>query len=441
MTLSTALRSTGFLSAACAVLLFATAAADTLSDVVVPCATLKAIEIEGLRRTRREVVEREISVRPGEIVDSLRLKRDRLTLLDLDIFAEVVFTLSEDDTTGQLILTVAVSERPTILAYPIVNYDPDDGVTYGAYVAGMNLRGLNQRAGISAEDGGRRGASAWFSTPWTAGRRVATAVSAYTLRRRLKTESLIETREGVAASLEPLRRRETGLPVSIGWERVRTREEKGTGLEGADGLPALPGIEQEEDHRWAGVGYAHDTRDYRVRPLRGGRVGAGMTQHGGLLGGDTSMQRYTLDALWVVPTGRESAVTAGMRAAWSRGTVPRYLRMTLGGANTLRGHAQGEYGGASRWVGWLEHRSPLLPKMTREVWRGRYTVDITVDWTAFVDVGSIWDGDALQDGNAVARFGGGAGLRIVAPLVRVIRLDVATDGRRVRAYALSGVRL
>ncbi len=153
------------------------------------------------------------------------------------------------------------------------------------------------------------------------------------------------------------------------------------------------------------------------------------------------MQRYALDALLVFPTGGESAFTAGTRAAWSRGAVPRYLRMTLGGVNTLRGHAQGEYGGESRWLGWLEQRFPLLPKRTREVWKGRYTVDFTVDWAVFADAGSIWDGDALQDGQAVARFGGGAGLRIVAPLVRLIRLDVATDGRRVRVYATGGVRL
>lgn len=411
------------------------------ADAIRPSLPLKAIEVEGLRRTRREVVEREISVRPGEVVDSLLLERDRLQLLDLDIFAEVFFRLRQDDTTGQPVLTAEVSERPTLLAYPVVNYDPEDGITYGAYAASLNLRGLNQRAGVFAEAGGRRSASVWFSTPWTAGRRLATGIAAYARRRRLATEKLIETSYGVSASLEPLRQRDTGLPLSIGWERVRTRDEDRPDEPDVDHTAAVTHAGQADDHRWVRIGFTHDTRDHRVRPQRGGRWGAGVTQHGGFLGGDTSMQRYALDALLVFPTGGESAFTAGTRAAWSRGAVPRYLRMTLGGGNTLRGHAQGEYGGESRWFGWLEQRFGLLPKRTREVWKGRYTVDFTVDWAVFADAGSIWDGDALQDGQAVARFGGGAGLRIVAPLVRLIRLDVATDGRRVRVYATGGVRL
>jgi outer membrane protein assembly factor BamA len=183
-----------------------------------------------------------------------------------------------------------------------------------------------------------------------------------------------------------------------------------------------------------------DTREFRARPHEGSRLGASVAAHGGVLGGDVDFERYGFDCLRVFPTGREAALTAASRLSWSRGSVPRYLRLGLGGAATLRGYDEGEFGGESRWYGWCEERFPLLRQRTIPIWR-KYSFRFVVDGACFLDGGAIWDRNALEKGRARARWGAGAGLRLLAPIFRLLSLDVATNGRKLRAYALAGLRL
>jgi outer membrane protein assembly factor BamA len=397
---------------------------------------LLRVEVIGLRSTRPEVVWRELSAREGRRLVWSRLERERLRLLDLDLFAEISVSAKRDATTNRPVLTIEVKERPTLLAYPVLDYDPQDGLLYGGHLSTINLFGRSQRLGLSFLGGGRRGVSAGFYSPWLSGRRLGVGFQGFAERSRNRTEKLRQVRKGGLFLLVPTAGPRAGFPLEAGAEEVRTRPEDAGKRAKGQGEP-----DTREDHRWMQVGAWLDTRDYRTRPTAGSVLSVSAAQHGGLLGGETAFQRYRLDLLRVFATGRQTALTAASRLVWSRGAVPRYLRVNLGGVETLRGLGQGALGGESRWNGWVEERFPLLPKRTFSVWRGRYVIDLTLDWAAFVDGGAVWERRALERGKARAQWGAGLGLRLVAPLFHLLSFDVATDGRSVRVYGVGGSRL
>ena len=394
--------------------------------------TLSEVEIEGLSRTRPELVTRELWHRPGRRIDFVRLREDRDHLLDLGLFANVDLSLARDRETNRPRLLVRLSERPTFYALPTIDYDPENKFSYGAVVSESNFRGLGQSLELSGRVGGVRDARLGYGRRWTFGRRCGLGLSLYWARQKKETDLLRETRAGVSVALAPSRGRTRGMSINPGWENARTEPY-------ASSPPGT--LPERDDHRWLGLGLYQDTRAYRLRANRGHLMALGAVRHGGPLGGDTDFWRWTGDLLAVIPTGEESGLTLATRLLWSEGTVPRYLRSSLGGPSTLRGYSPGEFGGESRWVGWAEQVVPLLSRRTYDLRRLHRKVDVTVDGSLFVDAGSIWEGSALARGRAKTRFGGGAGLRFLIPLVQLIRLEVSTDGRTVRVDGAGGIRL
>lgn len=391
---------------------------------------IAAIEAEGLRDTRPLVVLRELQSKVGQPLDWDRVERDRLRLLDLALFAEVTPRVRRDPASGGPILVYHIRERPHLLAYPILQYDPEEGWSYGAYLSHQNFRGRAERVAVLGTLGDRKSFSIGYSVPWVFERRVGIGGSAFYREVEKPTEEIRDLRRGFGFSVAPALSYELRTAVSGGVEEVRTS-------------PLEPGGPPREtrDHRWAGIVAQLDTRDTRFRSLEGGLWRLSVTEHGGPLGGTEDLFRVNADALRVWSTGGGTALTTATRILWSEGPVPSYLRVNLGGIDTLRGHRQGAYGGESRWIGWIEERIPVLRTRRISLWKDRYVFDYTVDATAFFDAGSVWDANELVEGSARARFGGGVGVRIVLPLLQALRFDVATDGQTVRVYGAGGLRL
>ncbi|MBK8230524.1 MAG: BamA/TamA family outer membrane protein [Candidatus Eisenbacteria bacterium] len=390
------------------------------------------IEIAGLARTRPEVIRRELWHRAGRPVDLARLGDDRDYLLDLGLFAQVLHRVRRDPATDRPVLVLTVAERPTFLALPTVDWDPENRFSYGVLASEDNLHGRGEALRLQGRIGGIRELSLGYGRRWTFDRRLGFSSSAYWIREKKTTEEIRETRRGLSCVLSPRRGRGSGIALNPGWERAESEP-----LQEADSARGR----ESDDHRWLGATVFDDTRHYRIRATHGRYVGLGLTRHGGPLGGDTDFWRGSVDLLGVVPTGGESGLTIATRLLWSEGTVPRYLRLNLGGTSTLRGYAHGEFGGDSRWIGWVEQVVPLLPRRTLRFERIGRTIDLTVDGAAFVDVGTVWDDDELQRGEAAVQVGGGLGLRILLPFVQVLRLELSTDGEEVRVDGAGGIRL
>ena len=392
---------------------------------------LESVEVEGLRRTDAVVVRRELRVRAGDVLDWRQVASDRFRLLDTGLFAEVRTEVRRDSRLGRPVLTFRLEERPSLALLPLLQYDPEDGWSYGVHLGDRNFRGRAERLAVSGLWGEKRGAALAYAVPWVAKHRIGLGASVFLSDQKRSTERIRERKYGVAWSVSPARDYQKRTTLYGGEEQARTRP-----IDEAD--PLTPPRERE-DHRWLGVQLSLDTRDYRVQARRGLVLRASLTQHGGPLGGDADFVRYTADALISLPTPRETAFTLASRASISDGPVPTYLRQNLGGVNTLRGYPQGRFGGESRWIGWAEERLPLLDRRTFRA-LGR-TLDFALDAALFVDVGAIWDGNALLRGDVRGRWGAGAGFRMIVPWVDLVRIDVGTNGERVEVYAVGGIRL
>ena len=378
------------------------------------------------------VVRRELSLGPGDRIDWACLDRDRLRLLETELFASIELRAQRDTLSDRPVLLVVARERPAFLALPTMDYSEEDGITAGALVQDLNFRGRAENAGVAGGWGGRRFGQLWWSTRWVAGRRLGLALGLTRSRRSNEGEGTIEDRTTGAIGLGFARGPTLSFPLGVGTEKVKTRPDPDA--------ESTPGRLRDDDHRWVSAGVWRDTRGYRARATRGTALGAGLTAHGGILGGTTSMEQYRFDAAIVRPTGRATALTVASRLVVSRGEVPSYLRLGLGGSGTLRGSGPNRWRGKSRWTGWLEERIPLIGRRTLAIARGKYHLDLTVDGALFVDAGAIWEGSAREDGRAPPHWGAGAGLRIVVPFVSVLNLDLATDGRQVRIHTSTGVR-
>lgn len=397
---------------------------------------LLAVEIQGLDRTRSLIVRRELSARAGAHLDWDHLERDRLRLLDLGLFASVSLVPRRDRGLDRPILVVRVRERPDFLALPTLSWEQGQGFTYGASASTLNLGGMARSAWIAAGMGARRYLQAGYATRWVLGRRLGFSAQGSLRRTRSLSQGSIERHSGINAGLAPMRGLHLSFPFGAGWERVRAHPD-------ATPPPDFTGAatSRRDDHRWFEAGARIDTRDYRARPRHGEVLAVRAAAHGGLLGGSLAMERYALDAMLVRAAG-VAVLTLASRTVVSRGGVPAFLRLDLGGPTDLRGHRPDVYEGDNRWSGWVEERLPLLPR-----WEITLpppfsnTFDLTVDGAVFVDAGAIWNRGDWSRGSVRGRWGVGAGLRLVVPFAGLLSLDLATDGNGFEAQALAGPRL
>jgi outer membrane protein assembly factor BamA len=154
------------------------------------------------------------------------------------------------------------------------------------------------------------------------------------------------TSRGARAELEARRRVAPGLYLGAACEirdtEIIEREE--------DGLLAGGSVRGSEGSLVSGGGLvlAWDTRDNVVNATSGSYHTASVFRTGGLLGGDFSFTRYTLDLRRFVPV-RQGHVLGlhGYGRAVTR-DVPFDLMPRLGGQNIMRGTFQGRY--RDRWL-------------------------------------------------------------------------------------------
>ncbi len=396
---------------------------------------LAAVRVNGLRATHPRVVLRELSASAGSPVDWNRLERDRLRLLDLGIFADVSLIPRRDPVLDQPVLDVSIRERPTVLALPTLEWEQRQGFTYGAAVEALNVGGMARAVALAVGVGAKRYAQGTYATRWAFGRRMAFAAQGSWKRTRNLGQGLVEHHSGGNVTIAPARGPYLSFPFLVGAEHVRVDPDPKP-------EPEFVGraVSRRDDHRWAEGGLRIDTRDYAARPRRGEVLAVRAAAHGGLFGGTLALERYALDAM-LVRSLRASVVTVASRTILSRGAVPSFLRLDLGGASDLRGHPPDFCEGDNIWFGWVEERFPLLPRREFPLPPPfSSTVDVTVDGAFFVDGGATWNHGDWERGNVRGGWGIGAGLRLAVPFAGLLSLDLATDGSGVEAYALSGTR-
>lgn len=120
---------------------------------------IDTITIEGLRKTREEVVRNLLTVGPGDPLDADTLADIEAALVDSDLFADVVVREQPGSPASADIL-IEIDEKWTLIPIPFAATD-GSSFTGGLFVIESNLLGLNKQL-IGGGFGGTSGFNTFF---------------------------------------------------------------------------------------------------------------------------------------------------------------------------------------------------------------------------------------------------------------------------------------
>ncbi|MFA4948546.1 MAG: BamA/TamA family outer membrane protein [Candidatus Krumholzibacteriia bacterium] len=403
--------------------------------------SIDSIIVAGNKHTKTIVILREMASKQGAVLDERLIRRDSAYLRGLGYFAEVRMT-AEQGEAGRCRLRVEVVDRPAIfmrVPYPVVNYDFQLGLSYGATWKIKNFRGLGEDlavSGITRKDR-EEGAGFSWSNPWFLGRRAPFRFDSYAYRRLNLSEDTDEEylKEQVGASVGfglPLTQnlvKQLWLKTNLSFERRKSN------LMLADASGNYSGRFYFQNFISPGAELEYDSRDNRISPFNGMLHRIRLRRFSTVQGPEQRYIFYGFSDYFYVPTGEYRSFIFGVDGDIREGDTPTYLQMKLGGVRDVRGFADDRLRGTAKLVATLQYRARLvgtrvfrLPKI------GKF--DFTMNWVAFIDTGALTDD--IRDVSRKSFYStGGLGVELISPFRDLIRLEMATDGRNSPAFYMT----
>ncbi len=299
----------------------------------------------------------------------------------------------------------AITDR--LMFFPILTYDDGYGFTYGGRVSTVNLLGVGERLSTPLTWGGTKRAAVEFERTFKRGPLTRVFSSFGIWNRENPHFEIADQRVELKARAE----RQFAHMVRLGVDTSRSSVSFG----------------QLDDRLWTfGTNAVLDTRGDPAFPGNAIVLGAGWSQLN--VRGRDPINRYTTDTRGYLRVIRQAVVAGRVQYFTSDATLPPYERLLLGGSSNLRGFRTGTFDADRMIVTSAELRVPI----TSVISGAKFGVDVFTDAAKAVDFGG-----SLKD--AAWRRGAGAGIFIIAPLVK-INLDVAhgLDGGGTRVSLGTG---
>jgi outer membrane protein assembly factor BamA len=380
--------------------------------------TVQQVLILGNNTTKEHVFRREMILSEGETFRSDLLWRDWENLVDLGLFAQIeVDAVASGD--GVLVV-VSVQERPRWLISPVFDYDIGvRELTFGYRLRVRNLGGLNQSFNSDGRLGGRDNVSFSWETPWLGSTRRTLSAS---LLLELPPENVYELRTSqltLASTtyLGDYRRHRRGFTNFVRLAIVERDE-----LHPEGSLNQLiPSI---------GAQYFRDSRNVRVDPTRGSLLAATSEYATSWTSGGISYLRTSGDARSFISLGKRAVIAGRANTILTRGEVPVYRHVAVGGASSIRGQPAAVIFGENLARASMELRFGLMGtrrfNLPIPLVPGRIkNFDLRLDGVIFADAGTAWAPRPLRDSELKKGFG--VGLRIFLPVLEVAGLELAFD--------------
>ncbi|NLU40824.1 MAG: BamA/TamA family outer membrane protein [Firmicutes bacterium] len=356
---------------------------------------LGKVIIEGNSKTKLEVIERELELVSGELVNFGRIREGVTRVFKLGIFSEVLPSLEPASEKGVLDLRLKLTEAKTGSFAAGVGYNSADGFLGYLEAADNNFLGMNYKVAASLEVGkDTQNYSLSFANPWLDDRRTSLQVALYS--RNGHRDGFVESRRGGDLAVGRPLTDTTRADVTLKVEEVHNTW---TGQ-------APPGVTAGGATRSVGLRVLNDTRDSAMDPRTGGTLKGSTEFAGGILGGDYDFSKYEFQATRFVDVKDNQTIGLRLGYGTSVGQVPIHEQYEVGGSETVRGYRYREFMGTGMIYGNVEYR---------------YRINDTVQAVAFADIGDAWtDGKLIKLSDL--KTGLGVGVRIMTP-IGVIRLD------------------
>ncbi len=403
--------------------------------------TIDSIVVRGNDHTKAITILREMVTKPGGVLDARLIRRDEAYLRGLAYFAAVNMT-AEQSESGKCRLIVTIVERSAVfmrLPYPVVNYDFQRGVSYGATWRIKNFRGLGEDLGVSFLARHERDEAAGFfwNSPWFLGRRLNFRYDAIAYRRLDQPvdpeeeflKRYASTGVGIGLPLTQDLMRQLWLRANVSIERRESR------LALIDDAGVYSCDMHYQDYVATGTELEFDSRDDRNSPFSGMRHRLTLRRLTTVAGPQQDYIFYGLADYFYIPTGTYRAFVVGVDCDVREGDTPTYLQMKLGGVRDVRGFRDDNLRGTAKIVATLQYRAQIMGTRVLEIpIIGKF--DVTVNWVAFIDNGALMDDIRDAPGERFYTTGG-VGMEIISPFRDLFRLEMATDGTNSPAFYMT----
>ena len=431
-------------------------------------ATISAINVIGLKKTRESLVRRQIRIKPGDTFDSAKMRQDLNRLYDTNFFDAVEPRVDDDpDEVGAVIVNFVFREKRTGQFQVGVGFDTRSRLSGFVTLSESNLRGSGQRGFASVEAGAQRNFELGTGNPFIGDKNASYDVSIYRRSLFRQPRSLVQLLTGnpltniisdtvieiageniTIPANSTLQEQRTGGRINftrpLDYDRRRTlifgyRNEDANARITNFNNASLTEAEREAEQAnldkvnsllssgrisALSLGFLRDSRDLRIDPSSGGRESLVVEQAFKFLGGNTNFTKVDLDLRRYLPVikgqtiGAPAKLVVAGRVVLSRsvGQLPIFEQYFIGGNETVRGYNTEQQFGDNQLYGNFELR---------------YRFQNSVTGVLFADTGTAYGGNfATSNGiNLLSSFG--IGVRLQTP-IGPIRLDygIGRDGGR-----------
>ncbi len=416
-------------------------------DVTIELVELRVadVRIEGHKKTKDYVVQRYISIQPGELLDLNKLREDQRKLGNLGIFESIDIKLDVADTDDAYIVTYVLKEARTGSAGIGAGYSSTEKFIGYIEVSESNFLGRLQTVNVNWQFGkGRSAYSLGFYDPWIDAKQTSFGINLYN-----RTQAVTKAVTKEEWNRDEFQWDATGNPsneikydqitrggnVSIGRPLAQNlRLSLSLRIDGTDLVPLHPEDEKGKakwswkprknpsgETRSLTLSLTSDTRDYYMNPTKGIYWRASAETAGGLLGGSYTFSKYQGEGSVYKEVRPNQVLAVRLSGGTSTGGLPPHEQYRIGGAETLRGYNYGEFCGDSMFLANAEYRFRILKGLQGVV---------------FVDTGSIWlkDEESNQGGFST---GAGLGVRVETP-IGMLRIDYGIGKQGGQAYLSFG---
>ena len=348
------------------------------------------VKVSGLKKTKTEVVLREIPLKPNQRFDQRNIDASYRRLRNLGYFYQVNPNVLEvGETEDKINFHARVTEAKTGRLSGVIGYAPPDSETDAApQLTGVfearetNLLGTGRQANFYWKSGLLKILRLGYSEPWIFGKPITIGIEYGQFKQRNPgreqlsgipsndTETVSEEQSGSVSATTHFGRVFEGI-MTLGYKRI---DIPSTGFPSTPTPPFNPqttstfsdpnAITLTESTPYSGTKYSvafrltRDTRDYFLNPTRGRRDSVAV---------EVSRSDFRLRKVWLslqqyFPTWQKQTIAVELHgaAAWGVNIPPTEL-FYLGGATTLRGYDEDWFSGPRRVYANLEYRFLVGP--------------------------------------------------------------------------------
>ncbi len=383
------------------------------------------IFIQGNKRTKTYVIQRELKFKKGDLFNSTRLRHSINKLQGMGYFEDVNvgFEPGTDPSVVDIVLTVV--EKKTGRVGFSVSHGSESGWSGGIDYTDPNWNGKGENFNVGFETGDNERYWVSYSQPFMDDKTYAWKASVYKqfyddvnyYKKGQKIMEYDENKKGAYIGVgKKFYNSDLSWFVTLEWKEVEVSDKKyQIGVTSDD-------LDSGTTFSITGTLSRNNLDSYLSYP-KGDIIDLNIEQAFDFLGGDYNYTKYWIQGKYYTPVKfledyfrGKSLITednpaifaARIKAGFSSGSLPTAGRYSVGGASTLRGYDGGQFEGDEMFLANLELRVPI---------------DKVFNVVLFYDTGNAWGSEGAYSLSDLYDSWG-FGVRVRTPLGN-LRLDFA----------------